>query len=167
MSRSARALCSSFVTHPRIHRSYVSIVLLSTSMAFLFRVDEYLRVLTASCRGVVTDQDLVELLSALEPICLAHHPRSIVFDWSKVTEVRISSSTINRLADTPSKIPTHLPRIHIAPSDLLYGYARMFQAVAEPARPKVYVVRTHKEASQLLQRSLLFRQTAFTDGLLS
>ena len=42
-------------------------------------------------------------------------------------------------------------RVFVAPKDLIYGMARMFQILGEATRPDLPVVRTMDEAYSLLQ----------------
>jgi hypothetical protein len=119
-------------------------------MAYLFRFDDQSRTLQTVVRGVVSDASLLELNSVLEKVWVVRNPRLLWFDWSAVTEIKVSKSAIRSLATAPSKIPPDVLRVHIAPQDHAYGLTRMFQILAGERRPKIFVVRTNQEAQQLL-----------------
>ena len=70
-----------------------------------------------------------------------------IMDFSPVTEVALSTEFLRQLANRdPIGDATKQPRVVVAPSDLQFGLARMFQITGERTRPLLHVVRTMNEA---------------------
>jgi len=119
-------------------------------MAYLFRFNDRDRLLSAAVRGEVSGESLVEFYWALDRYAKLHHPRFMIVDWSGAKEFKVPASVIRNLARMPSSMP-EVVRVVVAPEDHIYGMARMFQALTTTSRPHFHVVRTQKEARQLLR----------------
>ncbi len=72
---------------------------------------------------------------------------SEIIDLRSVSEFRVSPTEWRSVSKIPLVVGAR--RIIVAPSDLLYGMARMFQAFAEP-KGSVEVVRSMEEAARLV-----------------
>jgi hypothetical protein len=116
-------------------------------MAYQFDFDPNWRLLRCCFEGAVSDDELtafckeaVEKIAALDPL------RELT-DFSSVSQFLATPGNIRSLARTAHSLadPTR-PRVILAPSDLIFGTARIFELEVEGARPHVYVVRTIEEA---------------------
>ena len=58
----------------------------------------------------------------------------------------VSSQALRTAALQPSPYPDETPRFIVAPSDYLFGMARMYQILANRPGEKLRVVRKRKEA---------------------
>ena len=104
--------------------------------------------------GEVSDTAITEYCFSLEEAISYHDPAAVVSDWSVVGQFTVAPNTLSLLAKKRPHRP-NLPYILIAPQDLIYGFARMFQAFSSDVRHCVYVVRSEREANQLLQQMKL------------
>jgi hypothetical protein len=75
---------------------------------------------------------------------------SEIIDMIDVTDVKCSVDEMRALASAESPFATEARRAIIAPNDLTYGMARMFQILGQETRPNLVVVRTMKEAMQVI-----------------
>jgi len=80
----------------------------------------------------------------------SHPPCRGIWDLSHVTDFTVSGAGIPELAARPSIIAAGYVRVIVAPLDLLFGMARMFQLLSDDTRPELQVVRTMDEAYRLL-----------------
>lgn len=78
------------------------------------------------------------------------HPLTGVMDMSGVTAFNVSPQVIRELACHPPNFVDPTLRAIIAPTDFLFGMARMFQIVGAETRRALHVVRTMDEALTLL-----------------
>ena len=58
----------------------------------------------------------------------------------------VSTAIVQRLAKTPSLLSDPMPRVIIAPSDLLFGLSRMMKSLSGEQREAVHIVRTEQAA---------------------
>jgi hypothetical protein len=72
--------------------------------------------------------------------------RGAIFDLSAVTSIQVESAAMQELANRPPIISDPIPRFIVAPSDLAYGLARVFQSYGGRTRQALHVVRTIAEA---------------------
>ena len=77
-------------------------------------------------------------------------PSSAIADFSGVTSFDVAGDTLRRAAGQPAPFPVETPRYIVAPSDYLYGMARMYQLAANRPQEKLQVVRAMKEALSAL-----------------
>jgi hypothetical protein len=75
---------------------------------------------------------------------------SEIIDMIDVTDVKCSVEDMRALASAESPFAREAKRAIIAPHDLTYGMARMFQILGQETRPNLVVVRTMKEAMQVI-----------------
>ncbi len=124
-----------------------SIQIVGLKVPFKFDFDPVHRVLRCIYTGRLTDDELRQSHADTARYVQRIDPLAAILDLSGVTVMQLSPSTVQQLASDAAPIPDpSRPRVIIAPSNLLYGMSRMYQIVAEAARPKLYVVRTMREA---------------------
>jgi hypothetical protein len=73
-----------------------------------------------------------------------------ICDFSTVTSFEVSASKVRQLAANEPLVPDGNLRIIVAPQDLIFGYARMYEISGSNTRDHVHVVRTLAEAYRLL-----------------
>ena len=121
-------------------------------MGYLFELDSGNNILRCSWEGRISDDHLLEGVSAALKLVASHPSRKVMDDYSGVTEFDVSSRTIERIAsmqDAPlGRVDSMV--VVIAPKDLLYGMARILSMVDVLKHPNVHVVRTIEQAYALL-----------------
>ncbi len=114
------------------------------------KVDVHNGIVYSSFEGSVNDSELIAHGSAIR-----NHPDfnpqfSEIVDFSKVIELRVTVGFINSLAKSNSIYSAISKHAVIAPHDLSFGIARMYQILAEDTRPNLAVVRSMAEARKFV-----------------
>jgi hypothetical protein len=114
------------------------------------KVDVKKRIVYSSFEGMISDSDLVSHRDVLK-----HHPDfnpefSEIVDFSNVTELKVTVGFINSMAKSSSLYKASSRHAVVAPHDLTFGIARMYQMLAEDTRPNVAVVRSMEEARKFV-----------------
>jgi hypothetical protein len=73
-------------------------------------------------------------------------PVAGISDFTAVTKFNVTSDQIRRAAMQPSPYPEETPRFMVAPTDHLFGMARMYELVADRPEAMLKVVRTREAA---------------------
>lgn len=121
-------------------------------MPFHFDFDPAYKLLRGRFDGLVDDESIKEYYRLAGEHAARLQPRGGITDFSAATSFEVSPETIRRLAHlTPAMADPSRPRVVVAPSQLIYGMARMFQTVGGDTRPRLHVVSTLEEAYALLQ----------------
>ena len=120
-------------------------------MGCSFEFDPVNNILRYCWEGPVTDEVLLEGDTVGRGLLAARPPCRGILDFSKATTVDISSQTIRTIACRPPAYGLGQVVVLVAPTDLLYGLSRMFVLLEEERRPRMSVVRTMKEAYDLLR----------------
>ena len=115
-----------------------------------FEFDPINRVVCWRLRGEITEKLFAESLRLVSDILADTNPKSGIIDLSLVTSFHVSTETIKQTADSKPVFPSELPRIIVAPTDHVYGLARMFGVFSEQTRKNIRVVRTMDEAYTIL-----------------
>ena len=116
-------------------------------MAYQFDFDRQYRLLRCRFEGAVSDDELTAFCKeAAENIAVLDPLRELT-DFSGVSQFLATPGNIRSLARTAHSLADPArPRVILAPSDLIFGTARIFELEVEGSRPHVYVVRTPEEA---------------------
>ncbi len=120
-------------------------------MGFVMDLDAKNNILRVTVDGGVTDEILFEGYGAMAKYLAAHPSCHSICDFSPMIRADFSSEAVRQLAKAPPLPAAGALRILVAPSDSVYGMARMFQILGERTRPNFHVVRTLDEAYSLLQ----------------
>ena len=120
-------------------------------MPWQFDFDSTNKILRCSLSGRVTDAILKEFYGLIVQNAARTDPLSGVTDFSGVTSFEVSPQTLRDLARSAPAMPDpSRARVVVAPADLVFGMARMFQIEASDSRPNLHVVRTMPEAWAIL-----------------
>ncbi len=120
-------------------------------MGFSLSFDKQHSVLRVAFGERIADTDLLEAYTLLRRYYACNPPCASILDYSNVQINELSIQTVRNLASLPRAMSDGFLRINVAPSDVMYGLARMFQILAEEGRPELRVVRTMDEAYALLE----------------
>jgi hypothetical protein len=119
-------------------------------MAYQFDFNAKNRVLRGRFTGRVDDEELTDYYHVATLLSKSLRPHAGITDFSCAV-VSWSSSTIKKLAKLPPAMrETSQPRFIVAPSDHLFGLARMFQMAGEATRPNLHVTRSAEEVWKTL-----------------
>jgi len=107
----------------------------------------------ARCRleGVISDQEVNDCYQDCADYVARTSPRAGVLDLSAVTFLNATPQTVRNLAALVPALPDpSRTRCIIAPSDHVFGMARLFEIEGEHTRPNLHVIRTAEEAWAIL-----------------
>ncbi len=105
-------------------------------MPYQFDFDSTNRILRGRLDGCITDQVLKEYYRAAARYAAETDPLGGVTDFSAVTAFEVSAETIRELARSMPAMPDpHRVRVIVAPLDLVFGMARLFQFEGQETRP--------------------------------
>ena len=81
------------------------------------------------------------------------HPAAGICDLTGVTNLNVPAPVLRTAALQPEPYPSEAPRFIVAPTDVLYGLARMYELVANRPQGQLHVVRSRQEALSALSAS--------------
>ena len=121
-------------------------------MGAFLSVDEPNRVLFFRFEGVMTDELLLSRYQQALEWNAVHSYESGITDCTGVDFTKVSARTINRIAENPPLIPKEIRRtiVVVAPEDVAFGFARMFEMLGSQTRDTTHVVRTLADAYELI-----------------
>jgi hypothetical protein len=120
-------------------------------MSFTIEFDAKNNILRGTLKGQVTDAMLLDCYAVAAQCAALHPPCRGIWDFSAVTEFKVSNATIKQAALRRPIISSGYMRVIVASHDFLFGMMRMLQLLSEEARPELVVVRTMEEAYQWLR----------------
>ena len=111
-------------------------------MPYQFDFNSKNRILRGRLTDRVDDDELADYYRVAMLLSHSLHPHAGITDLSPAV-VSVSSQTIETLAKLPPAMgaPSR-PRFIVAPSDHVFGLARMFQILGEATRPNLHVTRS-------------------------
>ena len=114
-----------------------------------FHIDVERRLILSSATDVVTEEDLTQHRQRLvtDPDFDSHLNQ--LWDFTEVTEIRMTSADVRKLADYRS-FETGVQRAIVASTDVSFGLARMFQSMHDTAPEQLRVFRSRSEAEAWL-----------------
>jgi len=99
---------------------------------------------------IVTETSALAARAAVQQFMAIQGPHSAIADLSRVEKVRITANFVWFVAAKPPAVPRGMPLILVAPRPDVYGLSRMFQTLRDNMGVYQEVVRTLKEAFDLL-----------------
>jgi hypothetical protein len=124
-------------------------------MGVFLSFDEAQQILYIRFEGLVTDSVLLSRYQQVREWIADNGQHSSVTDFSDVTSFEVTSQGVDQLASNSPLVSDDFLRIVVAPQDVIFGMARMFEMLGSSTRDKVYVVRTMAEAYRLLGKQSL------------
>jgi hypothetical protein len=120
-------------------------------MSYQFDFDSTHRILRCRFVGQVDDEELKEYYLVSPKYVALTNAAAGITDFSGADSVDVSPKTIRELASLPPVMPEpNQIRCIVAPTDKVFGLARMFELQGEGTRANFHVVRTVKEALAIL-----------------
>ena len=134
-------------------------------MDYTLQSDPDHRVMLVTLGQIVTETSALAALAAIEQFMATHGPHSGIVDLSAIEKVCVRTDFVWYIAAKPSAIPDGMARILVAPRPDVYGLSRMFQILRDNRGAYQEVVRTLKEAFELLGlESPHFRPVILSDS---
>jgi len=116
-------------------------------LTFGFQFDSAHRVMRCTFTGPITYEGLREYCKAVALHIRRADPVAVVLDFTPASTSKLFYGTVKALVDLQSGVPDRSPRQFIvAPTESLYGFARMYQILAEQTHPRLQVVHSLAEA---------------------
>ncbi len=120
-------------------------------MAFHLEFDPTNRILGCRFSEAVTDDELTYFYRMATLLAESLDPLAGLVDFSAVTSFESNAEFMRKLAALPPIMPkTERIRVMVAPTDHIFGLARLFGIEGEATRPNHYVVHCVREAWELL-----------------
>jgi hypothetical protein len=104
------------------------------------------RILVGILEGDLADADLLAFDVSARKYITKFDPAGGITDFSEVTAFSATGEVVRMIAQTPPPYKNPIPWFLVAPRDVHYGMARMYQIIASGTRPKLQVVRSREEA---------------------
>ena len=115
-------------------------------MTHRFEFDRDHGILLAILEGDIQDADLVAFDANFRKCVVKFTPSGGIGDFSGITAFSASGEVVRTLAQTPPSYKVPIPWLLVAPRDVHFGMARMYQIIANEVRPQLKVVRSFDEA---------------------
>ena len=115
-------------------------------MAHHFEFDLENKILLVVMEGEVDGREIQESNARIREHVEKLKPVAGIGDFTAVTKLTVSSSVLRSTALQPSPYPDETPRFIVAPTDYLFGMARMYELVADRPQAALRVVRTREAA---------------------
>ena len=119
-------------------------------MEQLLEFDINSRTLRVTLIGEFKDDNAVELYASVRRFLSSADVRGGILDLSSVTKLSVSTAVVVRLSKNPPLFASPLVRVIVAPQDIVYGMARMFQISRSEIHGGLHVVHTLVEAYGIL-----------------
>lgn len=119
-------------------------------MSASYRIDSSQRMIFSSATGVLTDDDLLTHQDRVTNDPGFDPTFSQLWDFRHVSDVEVTNATLQELAGARS-FRAGAKRAVVAPKDVLYGMARMFQMLHGEAPEDLRVFRSIDEARNWLR----------------
>jgi hypothetical protein len=104
------------------------------------------KILAIRFDGWLSDEVLLAFYAAAPRHIESHDVGAGIVDFSGVSGLRVSTDAIDQIAHLPAVFVDTIPRFVIAPSELTFGLARMFEMMSEQKSKGLLVVRSLGEA---------------------
>jgi hypothetical protein len=99
--------------------------------------------------GELTDAVASELYASVHDFLSSNEVRGGILDLSPVTSLAITLDAVRRLAKMPPLFKPPQVRVIVAPGDLVFGMARLFQISRSEVHTDLHVVHTLEEAYKI------------------
>jgi hypothetical protein len=121
-------------------------------MGTFLSIDEAQQILLCQYQGAISDEVLLSRYQQAVEWNAIHRYPSVISDFTGVTFADVSSRAVREAAAHSPVIPEDIRRfgVIVAPDDLAFGLARMFEVLGNRTRDSFYVARTIAEAYQVI-----------------
>jgi hypothetical protein len=129
-------------------------------MPVVLKIDSRRKVVYSAFYGKISDAEVAGHRSAIasDPDFKPHFNE--IVDFTAVTDIDLSESTLAAMAASPSLFQESVLHIVVAPAEIPFKLASKYKAVARSSRPNFHVVRNRDEAYQILAEAAAERSRA-------
>jgi hypothetical protein len=120
------------------------------SVPYYYQFEDRYRILLVVAYGSVDEDELRELYFDIRRRKDEEHSLTGILDLTEVTFFNVNAGVICGLALLPPNFVDPTLRAVVAPTDFLFGMARMFQITGSDTRRGLLIVRTLSEALSAL-----------------
>jgi hypothetical protein len=119
-------------------------------MPVVLKIDSRRKVVYSAFYGKISDAEVAGHRSAIasDPDFKAHFNE--IVDFTSVTDIDLSESTLAAMAASPSLFRESVLHIVVAPAELMFKLASKYKSFASSSRPNFHIVRNRDEAYQIL-----------------
>lgn len=118
-------------------------------MPVTFDFDSSLKLLRTVCRGEFNDEVLRLSARKARELAVRLHPTMGITDMRDV-EMHVSPEAARAAAHQNIAKAQNIPRVVVAPDNVAFGMARLYQMTDQEKRPSFQVVRTMEDAYRIL-----------------
>jgi hypothetical protein len=118
-------------------------------MPHVIEFDSEARIVRVTVDGELTDSGASDLYRSVHAFLTSHRVLGGILDLSPVESLAVAAETVRRLSKSPPLFETSQVRVIVAPGDLLFGMARMFQISRSEIHGELHVVHTLEEAYEI------------------
>jgi hypothetical protein len=111
-----------------------------------FEFDIEHKILRLVLKGDLEGEEFLRLNAEIHAQAERWQPVAGISDGIAIANLNVSSQTLRSVALQGSPYPTGIPRYIIAPTDYLFGMARMYELMGNHSEGKLQVVRSLEEA---------------------
>jgi hypothetical protein len=115
-------------------------------MAHHFEFDAKHKILRLMLEGDLEPEDYLGLNAAIHMHAVRLHAVAGITDATPLVNFNITTQVLRTVALQGSPYPPGTPRYIVAPSDYLFGLARMYELIGNHSEGKLQVVRKLQEA---------------------
>ncbi len=115
-------------------------------MPYHFEFDVEHKVLLVVPEGEIVAQDVATFNDSVRQRVSDLQPVGAIIDCSGVTGFNLPGEVLRKAAQPPAPFPADTPRFVVAPTDYLFGMARMYELSAARPKEMLKVVRSMEEA---------------------
>ena len=115
-------------------------------MPYHFEFDAENKILLVVPEGEIVAQDVANFNDDIRRRASELNPVGAIIDCSAVSGFNLPGELLRKAAHAPAPFPAETPRFVVAPTDFLFGMARMFELSASRPKEMLKVVRSMEEA---------------------
>ena len=119
-------------------------------MPFRFEFDAEHRILLVIADGEFGDADQIAIVDAIRQHATALNAAAGIGDYTGLQSYTASPRAIQAAARQSAPYPPDAPRFLVAPNDHVFGASRMYKAISDRSAERLRIVRTRREALELL-----------------
>ena len=115
-------------------------------MPYHFEFDVENKILLIVPEGEIVAQDVATFNDDIRRRASELKPVGAIIDCSAVSGFNLPGEVLRKAAQPPAPFPAETPRFVVAPTDYLFGMARMYELSASRPKEMLKVVRSMEEA---------------------
>jgi hypothetical protein len=115
-------------------------------MPYHFEFDVEHKILLVVPEGEIVAEDVATFNDEVRRRATELQPVGAIIDCSAVSGFNLPGEVLRKAAQPPAPFPADTPRFVVAPTDYLFGMARMYELSAARPKEMLKVVRSMEEA---------------------